>query len=160
MVHVTTLSQSYYCPINNYCLPRPIEFASEHIDYLTRDKITSLYNTFKTDRPCYGGYSAAHSPPIIMRVRENQSQCTRIITSYLTVKSFVRHALCSTTGRCSRIKQSFVKFPLPENAIRGLFSHHKIKTTLEDSVRPGTGMKKRIDQRKRQKKRRENKIVC
>lgn len=63
-------------------------------------------------------------------------------------------------GKRSRIKQSFVKFPLPENAIRGLFSHHKIKTALEDGVRPGTGMKKRIDQRVRQKKTRENKPVC
>lgn len=46
----------------------------------------------------------------------------------------------------------FVKFALPENAIRGLFSHHKIKTTLKYGVRPGPGRVKRIDQRKRQKR--------
>lgn len=39
------------------------------------------------------------------------------------------------------------KFLLPENAIRRLFPHHKIKTTLEDGVRPGTGMKRKTDQR-------------
>lgn len=55
-------------------------------------------------------------------------------------------------GKCSFVKSSYVKFLSPENAIRGLFSHHKIKTTLEDGVRPGTGMKKRIDQKERQER--------
>ncbi len=40
------------------------------------------------------------------------------------------------------MKLNFVKFTLPENAIRRLFSHHKIKTALEDGIRPGTEMKK------------------
>lgn len=59
------------------------------------------------------------------------------------------HTVCNAQRRlyCSWIKQSFVKFPLPENAIRGLFPHHEIKTALEDGVRPGTGMKKKTDQR-------------
>lgn len=47
----------------------------------------------------------------------------------------------------------------PENAVGGLFSHHKIKTALEDGVRPGTGMKKNTHQRGETKKRGENKTV-
>lgn len=57
------------------------------------------------------------------------------------------------------MKQSFVKSPLPENAIRRLLPHHKIKPTLEDGVRPGTGMKKKRDQRA-DKKRQERIKLC
>ena len=35
-------------------------------------------------------------------------------------------------------EESLEELLLPENAIRGLLSHHKIKTALEDGVRPGT----------------------
>lgn len=52
-----------------------------------------------------------------------------------------------------------MKFPLPENAIRRLFPHHKIKPTLEDGVRPGTGMKRKIREETK-KKTGENKTVC
>lgn len=69
------------------------------------------------------------------------------------MQSFCASSIVQHHGEC------FVRFPLPENAIRRLFSHHKIKPTLEDGVRPGTGMKKRIDHRQRQK-RQEKMKVC
>lgn len=69
------------------------------------------------------------------------------------MKSFCASSIVQHHAEC------FVWFPLPENAIRRLFSHHKIKTTLEDGVRPGTGMKKRTDQRQTPK-RQERIKVC
>lgn len=62
-------------------------------------------------------------------------------------------------GLFSCVSQSFVKFLLPKNAIRRLFPHHKIKPTLEDGVRPGTGMRKKTDQRG-DKKRQERIKLC
>lgn len=56
-------------------------------------------------------------------------------------------------------KTKFCEVLLPENAIRGLFSHHKIKTALEDGVRPGTSMKKENRSEGETKKTRENKTV-
>lgn len=52
-----------------------------------------------------------------------------------------------------------MKFLLPKNAIRRLLPHHKIKPTLEDGVRPGTGMRKKTDQRG-DKKRQERIKLC
>lgn len=52
------------------------------------------------------------------------------------MQSFCASSIVQHPAEC------FVRLLLPENAIRRLFSHHKIKTALEDGVRPGTGRKK------------------
>lgn len=109
--------------------------------HLKTKPLAPFHSAFKTDRVRRYSAAGAQNPPLIIRETHNQSYCTWILTSYLTA--------------APQKMQSFVKFSLPENAIRGLFSHHKIKTALEDGVRPGTGMKnrkeKRIDQRNRKK---------